>query len=64
MFGPVRRVGEGLPTVRRRARVRALAGVRADVDLQVLQSGEGFATAWVLGIAKTMLKRLLKLFKF
>ena len=48
MFGPVRGVGEGLVASLVLAHVRLLPGVRAQVGLQVLQTGVGLGTAFKL----------------
>jgi len=48
VFGAVGAVGEGLAARRVLTQVRFLSGVRPQVDLEVLQPGEGLGAALVL----------------
>lgn len=54
VLSSIRGVGESLPAVWGWASVRPLPCVGSDVDLQVLQTGEGFATTRVLGNRRSL----------
>lgn len=50
VFCPIRGVAEGLAAVEKVTEVGLLAGVRANVNLQILLTGESFVAAHVLKI--------------